>query len=159
MGARERLRFPVQVLTMYLTGTTDHAHSDETRAMSCTHFSKGQNVYTYTVLNDPETNTSHCYRTPVHFYLARSPAFTIKDYNFTNSTYSTWTEAVYSTADLQLFLIEDKSVEIKLLVFGIFFCILSFMVVIRCEEEFIMTGESEDEESPENKPEGDEEEE
>ncbi|PIO60793.1 hypothetical protein TELCIR_17702 [Teladorsagia circumcincta] len=113
---------------MHLTGTTAHNHSNVKDQHECRKLGEGQNVYTYNVLIDPETNISHCYRTPVHFYVVTSPAFLIDDYKFSNSTYSTWTKAMYSSANLQLFLIEYESLEDEMLYVGMAFLVLSFLV-------------------------------
>ncbi|XGW21160.1 hypothetical protein V3C99_004256 [Haemonchus contortus] len=156
VGEKERLRFHVQTLTMYLTGTTAHNHSEEKGVRACRQSGRGQNVYTYNLLTDIETNISHCYRTPVHFYVALSPAFLIEDYDYSNSTYSTWTEATYNIADLQLFLIQDQSFDYVMIAIGIFFLVLSFMVVCRCTEESIMLDEEDEEEEEEEEKEEEE---
>ncbi|WKX91233.1 hypothetical protein Q1695_009791 [Nippostrongylus brasiliensis] len=143
IGYRDRLRYSVQSISMYLLGTTNHSHSNVTDQHDCHQAAKHQNVYTYEVLTDPETNETHCYRTPVHITMADSPAFDIDDYDFASGSYSTWVESTYTFEDMHMYLMADCSVDWILLCIGLVLLIVSFLVVWRCDDDSMMdTGAS-----------------
>lgn len=66
LHGNERLRFYIEYISMYLTGTTEHNSSHIKGVAPCRSSAKKQNAYTYAVFTDPATNETHCYRTPVH---------------------------------------------------------------------------------------------
>ncbi|VDO24248.1 unnamed protein product [Heligmosomoides polygyrus] len=109
-------------------------------------------AYTYAVFTDPATNETHCYRTPVHLTRVDSPAFSIDGYNFSSKEYSTWTESVYNSDDLQLFFVEDPLFEYIFLAIGLMLVIASFLVVYRCTEESILVREEEEEQPDATQP-------
>lgn len=49
-------------------------------------------------------------------------------YDFSNGTYSTWTESLYSIDNLRLYLVEQESFEKVMLGLGIVVAIISFLV-------------------------------
>ncbi|EPB76848.1 Nicastrin [Ancylostoma ceylanicum] len=64
-------------------------------------------------------------------------------YDFSNGTYSTWTESLYSIDNLRLYLVEQESFEKVMLGLGIVIAIVSFLVVGRCNEESFIIDEGE----------------
>lgn len=146
------------------------------------------------MFTDPATNETHCYRTPVHLTRVDSPAFSIdgrclavscfhpfslsksshfSGYNFSSKEYSTWTESVYNSDDLQLFFVEDPLFEYIFLAIGLMLVIASFLVsfrwsrsvleiyshhvnslkvVYRCTEESILVREEEEEQPDATQP-------
>lgn len=152
LHGNERLRFYIEYISMYLTGTTEHNSSHIKGVAPCRSSAKKQNAYTYAVFTDPATNETHCYRTPVHLTRVDSPAFSIDGYNFSSKEYSTWTESVYNSDDLQLFFVEDPLFEYIFLAIGLMLVIASFLVVYRCTEESILVREEEEEQPDATQP-------
>ncbi|ETN85682.1 Nicastrin [Necator americanus] len=97
-----------------------------------------KNVYYYIWQVDPNSGIRHCYRTPVSLFEVVSPAFQIKGYNFTNNTFSTWTESHYRIENLRLYLVIDTSFEYIMFGIGIAFLIVSFLIVGRCNDDTFM---------------------
>ncbi|KHJ82058.1 hypothetical protein OESDEN_18251, partial [Oesophagostomum dentatum] len=100
-------------------------------------------VYVYTWQADPKTGDHYCYRTPVSTSTVSSPAFRIKGYDFSNGTYSTWTESLYNIDHLRLYLVEQESFEKVMLILGVVIAIISFLIVGRCNEESFIIDEGE----------------
>ncbi|VDM66653.1 unnamed protein product [Strongylus vulgaris] len=72
-----------------------------------------------------------------------SPAFRINGYDFSNSTYSTWTESLYNIDHLRLYLVEQESFENVMLCLGMFVALISFLIVGRCNEDSFIIDEGE----------------
>ncbi|KHJ91074.1 hypothetical protein OESDEN_09069, partial [Oesophagostomum dentatum] len=92
-------------------------------------------VYSFTWQADPYTGVLNCYRSPVVTYDVISPAFRIEGYDYSNTTYSTWSESRYDIEPLRLYLLEDESYEKTLFLIGLVFAIVSFLIVGRCTED------------------------
>lgn len=144
MGVMDRnlVRHVAQALSIYATGTTSHTGNVKDEK-TCKDLGKGQKLYNYLWMTDPLTNLTHCYRHSVFLDDAQSPAFLIPDYDFTNGTYSTWTESLYELDDLKLYLVEKKSFELWMLLIGLSIALASFLIVGRCEEKTFIIDEGE----------------
>ncbi|KAL6731792.1 hypothetical protein Aduo_002621 [Ancylostoma duodenale] len=141
-GYRNPVRFFVEWLTTYAAGSTSYT-SNVKDEKTCDDLGKDQNVYVYTWQADPKTGAYYCYRTSMGAYTVSSPAFRIDGYDFSNGTYSTWTESLYSIDNLRLYLVEQESFEKVMLGLGIVIAIVSFLVVGRCNEESFIIDEGE----------------
>lgn len=62
------------------------------------------------------------------FELGFTSTFHFADYDFTNGTYSTWTESLYSIENLRLYLVEQESLEKLMLCLGVLLTLVSFLV-------------------------------
>ncbi|EYC28286.1 hypothetical protein Y032_0008g76 [Ancylostoma ceylanicum] len=141
-GYRNPVRFFVEWLTTYAAGSTSYT-SNVKDEKTCDDLGKDQNVYVYTWQADPRSGAYYCYRTSMGAYTVSSPAFRIEGYDFSNGTYSTWTESLYSIDNLRLYLVEQESFEKVMLGLGIVIAIVSFLVVGRCNEESFIIDEGE----------------
>uniref|UniRef100_A0A7I4XZ02 Nicastrin n=1 Tax=Haemonchus contortus TaxID=6289 RepID=A0A7I4XZ02_HAECO len=141
-GYRNPVRFFVEWLAIYATGSTSYTSNVKDKN-TCDDLGGDQNVYVYTWQADPQTGTFYCYRSSVDVYQVNSPAFRIKDYDFTNRTFSTWTESLYSIENLQLYLVERESFEIIMLFLGILLSLISFLIVGRCTDDSFIIDEGE----------------
>ncbi|KAK6731736.1 hypothetical protein RB195_007915 [Necator americanus] len=139
-GYRNPLRFFVEWLTTYAAGSTSYT-SNVKDEKTCDDLGKDQNVYAYTWQADPKTGAHYCYRISMGTYTVSSPAFRIEGYDFSNGTYSTWTESLYNIDNLRLYLVEQESFEKVMLCLGIAIAIFSFLVVGRCSEESFIIDE------------------
>lgn len=89
-----------------------------------------------TWMNGPLVNgTRHhvCYNNSSQYYAAVSPAFDIKDYDFSSTQYSTWTESVWPSKDpfhIKLFLRPSTEVELACMVAGISLFIASAILIV-----------------------------
>ncbi|KIH51126.1 Nicastrin [Ancylostoma duodenale] len=123
------LRPFIEYALVYAIGSTANT-SNITDEESCAEFVKNQNdlhVYMYSWQADPYTGVFRCYRSPYIHFDTISPAFQIEDYDFKNTTYSTWAESVYKVNNLRLYLVQDESYEYIMLLIGI--------IVGRCNED------------------------
>ncbi|VDK52781.1 unnamed protein product [Cylicostephanus goldi] len=144
---RNPVRFFVEWLTTYAAGSISHT-SNVKDEKTCDDLGKGQNVYVYTWQADPKTGAHYCYRTSMSTTKVSSPAFRIEGYDFSNTTYSTWTESVYGIDHLRLYLVEQESFENVMLCLGVIVALISFLVryctvVGRCSEESFIIDEGE----------------
>ncbi|KAL6731791.1 hypothetical protein Aduo_002620 [Ancylostoma duodenale] len=131
------LRPFIEYALVYAIGSTANT-SNITDEESCAEFVKNQNdlhVYMYSWQADPYTGVFRCYRSPYIHFDTISPAFQIEDYDFKNTTYSTWAESVYKVNNLRLYLVQDESYEYIMLLIGIVFAVVSFLIVGRCNED------------------------
>ncbi|KAJ1360386.1 hypothetical protein KIN20_019344 [Parelaphostrongylus tenuis] len=142
MGNRNPIHFFVDWLATYAVGSTSHTSNVKDKK-TCNDLGKDQNVYLYTWQADPVTGTYHCYRTSMNIYKVKSPAFKIDGYKFSNTTYSTWSESLYSFDHLQLYLVEEESFENVMLCLGMVLALMSFLVVGRCTENSFIIDEGE----------------
>ncbi|VDO56780.1 unnamed protein product [Haemonchus placei] len=129
-GYRNPVRFFVEWLAIYATGSTSYTSNVKDKN-TCDDLGGDQNVYVYTWQADPQTGAFYCYRSSVDVYQVNSPAQSLSDYDFTNRTFSTWTESLYSIENLQLYLVERESFEIIMLFLGILLSLISFLVYSR----------------------------
>uniref|UniRef100_T1JAP2 Nicastrin n=1 Tax=Strigamia maritima TaxID=126957 RepID=T1JAP2_STRMM len=72
---------------------------------------------------------SICVKTTANYSKAVSPAFSIDDYDFDSGVYSTWTESIWETTSVRIFLKPSPQWEMTVLFVGLFVCALSFLVV------------------------------
>ncbi|XP_034946564.1 nicastrin [Chelonus insularis] len=70
-----------------------------------------------------------CINSTVNYSLALSPAFTIKDYNWENGGYSTWTESLWTTLSVRMFLKPSAATERLTITLGSVVAVLSFIIV------------------------------
>ncbi|CAB3410817.1 unnamed protein product [Caenorhabditis bovis] len=110
---------------------------------SCRHLSEHQAIYAYDWQPNPYTGNFSCWRSSIQNIVEHSPAFDIDDYDFSNSTYSTWTESVYSIEDIKLFLIEDNSFDWICLLAAILALIIAIFSIGRCAESTFIFDEGE----------------
>ncbi|KAE9421747.1 hypothetical protein Angca_007261 [Angiostrongylus cantonensis] len=141
-GYRNPIRFFVEWLAIYATGSTAHTSNVKDKK-TCDDLGKDQNVYLFTWQADPITGTYYCYRTSMIVHQVNSPAFRIDGYKFSNGTYSTWTESLYNIENLQLYLVEEESFEKVMLCLGVALALISFLVVGRCTENSFIIDEGE----------------
>ncbi|WKX91231.1 hypothetical protein Q1695_009790 [Nippostrongylus brasiliensis] len=141
-GYRNPLRFFLEWLAIYATGSTSYTSNVKDKN-TCDDLGGNQNVYIYSWQADPDTGAHYCYRSSVDVYQVNSPAFRIPNYDFTNHTYSTWSESLYSIDSLRLYLVEQESFERVMLVFGMLFALISFLFVGRCTENSFIIDEGE----------------
>ncbi|KJH51643.1 Nicastrin [Dictyocaulus viviparus] len=159
---RNPLSFLVHAIAVYLIGSK-MTYDDAEDEVVCKNLHKLDNAYTYTWQPDPENGSYYCYRSSVYRHLTYSPAFDIDGnldaqfsyffltlatlsylgYNFSNRTYSTWTESFYRTEDIVLYLIVDQSHEVTLIVVGLLSVAVSFLIVCRCDDDDILIGREE----------------
>uniref|UniRef100_A0A158P8U2 Nicastrin n=1 Tax=Angiostrongylus cantonensis TaxID=6313 RepID=A0A158P8U2_ANGCA len=131
-GYRNPIRFFVEWLAIYATGSTAHTSNVKDKK-TCDDLGKDQNVYLFTWQADPITGTYYCYRTSMIVHQVNSPAFRIDGvvlfHYFSNGTYSTWTESLYNIENLQLYLVEEESFEKVMLCLGVALALISFLVI------------------------------
>ncbi|EYC28283.1 hypothetical protein Y032_0008g75 [Ancylostoma ceylanicum] len=138
--ATNTLRVFIAHALFYAIGSTADT-SNITDEKSCAEFTKNQNdfhVYSYSWQADPYTGVYRCYRAPFRGFETISPAFQIEGYDFKNNTYSTWTESIYTIENLRLYLVQGESYEYSMLLIGIVFAVVSFLIVGRCNEDTFM---------------------
>ncbi|EPB76847.1 Nicastrin [Ancylostoma ceylanicum] len=126
--ATNTLRVFIAHALFYAIGSTADT-SNITDEKSCAEFTKNQNdfhVYSYSWQADPYTGVYRCYRAP------------FRGYDFKNNTYSTWTESIYTIENLRLYLVQGESYEYSMLLIGIVFAVVSFLIVGRCNEDTFM---------------------
>ncbi|CAF1291372.1 unnamed protein product [Adineta steineri] len=77
----------------------------------------------------PEQNYSgYCVRSYLRYASSSSPAFSIDNYDLSQTTYPAWTESRWTTFTLRLFIIPTRTHEIVTLVIGILLLSISFIV-------------------------------
>ncbi|CAF3892928.1 unnamed protein product [Adineta steineri] len=90
----------------------------------------------------PEQKFSgYCVRSYLRYASSSSPAFSIDNYDLSQTTYPAWTESRWTTFTLRLFIIPTKTHEIVTLIIGILLLSISFIVfsVLRCLDLYIET--------------------
>nr|XP_022920439.1 nicastrin [Onthophagus taurus] len=76
-----------------------------------------------------ELNTTICYRSCMNLTEAVSPAFIIKDYDWSSNEYSSWTESVWRELSVRMFLRPSPSHEKMTFAIGAMVMALSFIFV------------------------------
>ncbi|CAF4397146.1 unnamed protein product, partial [Rotaria magnacalcarata] len=74
--------------------------------------------------------SGYCVRSYSRSVSSMSPAFTIDNYDLSQTTYPVWTESRWSTISLRLFIIPTRKHEIVTLVIGILLLSTSFVVCL-----------------------------
>ncbi|CAF0779580.1 unnamed protein product [Rotaria sp. Silwood1] len=89
--------------------------------------------YTPSIMSE-QSFDSYCVRSYVRSMSSISPAFTIDNYDLSQTTYPAWTESRWTTISLRLFVIPTRTHEIITLVIGILLLSISFIVclILRC---------------------------
>ncbi|XP_051163506.1 nicastrin [Leptopilina boulardi] len=78
---------------------------------------------------EKHNSTGICINSTVYSTSAISPAFIIPEYNMTSGVYSTWTESVWDSLSVRMFLKPSAATERLSLILGSSISILSFIVV------------------------------
>ncbi|VDM53257.1 unnamed protein product [Angiostrongylus costaricensis] len=142
-GYRNPIRFFVEWLAIYATGSTAHTSNVKDKK-TCDDLGKDQNVYLFTWQADPITGSYYCYRTSMIVHQVNSPAFRIDGvvlfHYFSNGTYSTWTESLYNIENLQLYLVEEESFEKVMLCLGVALALISFLVCFELAHYVVSCG-------------------
>ncbi|KAK7468048.1 hypothetical protein BaRGS_00036699 [Batillaria attramentaria] len=88
--------------------------------------------YSYLWMHGPDSGGERkpmCYKSTVLLSVAKSPAFEIDDYDWSSGKYSTWTESVWNTFRVRVFLIPSKQFQVLTLTVGIGFLLVSLVIV------------------------------
>ncbi|XP_076754651.1 nicastrin [Xylocopa sonorina] len=74
-------------------------------------------------------NTGLCINSTVNYSIAMSPAFIIDGYNMKSGMYSTWTESVWETLSVRMFLKPSAAAERFIMILGSSIAVASFVIV------------------------------
>ncbi|PAV69081.1 hypothetical protein WR25_21953 [Diploscapter pachys] len=137
-------RMFVHWLMIYALGSKKETFNIKDKKQ-CDDMKLDQEIYAYDWQPDPLTGHFHCYKSATLMMGMRSPAFDIPDYDFKNSTYSTWTESVYELDKLRIFVIEQQNLQYWMFGLGLLVSLLSLLIVAPCGESTFIIDEGETE--------------
>jgi hypothetical protein len=80
-------------------------------------------------INNEQSFSGYCVRSYIRSVQSISPAFIIKDYDLSQTTYPAWTESRWTTISLRLFIIPTRTHEIVTFIIGILLFSISFVVL------------------------------
>uniref|UniRef100_A0A914GZ24 Nicastrin n=1 Tax=Globodera rostochiensis TaxID=31243 RepID=A0A914GZ24_GLORO len=128
-SASGRLRHPIirrLIFSLLTLSTGDIVSTENVRTQSqCRDLNNARNDHAHVWMNDRD-GKAHCYRASIYQTLAKSPAFDIKDYNFTSGKYSTWVASHWAhEATFELYLKADYRLELYAFV-------TAFVVLMLC---------------------------
>jgi nicastrin len=80
-------------------------------------------------INNEQSFSGYCVRSYIRSASSTSPAFVMKNYDLSQTTYPAWTESRWTIISLRLFIIPTRIHEIITLVIGISLFFISFLVL------------------------------
>uniref|UniRef100_A0A183CD71 Nicastrin n=1 Tax=Globodera pallida TaxID=36090 RepID=A0A183CD71_GLOPA len=97
------------------------------------------NDHAHVWMNDRDGKNASCYRASIYQTVAKSPAFEIKDYNFTSGKYSTWVVSHWAhEATFELYLKADYRLELCAFVTAFFVLMLCIPLLFAPKEQWFL---------------------
>lgn len=86
-----------------------------------------------------DLNTTQCYRTTFNLTKAISPAFTIKDYDWSSGVYSSWTESSWQDISVRVFLRPSAAHENMTIAIGsiVFIFSMAFVYFVKSRSHIL----------------------
>ena len=80
-------------------------------------------------INNKQSFSGYCIRSYIRSVQSISPAFTIKNYDLSQTTYPAWSESRWTTVSLRLFIIPTRRHEVFTFIIGILLFSISFILL------------------------------